>query len=198
MVNKTKLHYFSSFPGKSEETGFSQSSWWAQGKRSSNTFENVVLFVVALFWLVVPTFSCCDVKCSLAGLQVGEPMVSPGPSLPHAGVSLWSDLVALSATELLLLCPVRQQAPCLQPGRRESGGHECPCLVLMQSDSSLVCASVCRAHFWAGAAAGRPEVQAGLQPVSCCSFPTGGHLWAPQLHPGLLWPTELVTLSLVF
>lgn len=91
--------------------------------------------------LVIPTFSCCGVKCSLAGLQVREAMVPPEPSLPHAG-SLWSDLVAVSATELLLVSPVGQQSPCLQPGRRESGGQEGLSLELMHSDPVSPCLSV--------------------------------------------------------
>ena len=159
------------FSGKSEETAWPRTHGACEGGGAHTPRERLSFFVVCLLGSVFPIQNCSDVKCSLAALQVREPMVSPGLSLPPAALccgQICQLFVPLNCFSCLML-----GSRCLVPhlGVAEPEGRYALSFVLIQGDSLLGCDLLCKAPFELGLLLGLQNCRLGcIQHLAVCSL----------------------------
>lgn len=169
------LHHFYTFPGKSEETGWPSARGECKGRGVQTPQERCAFGGGAHLGQCLTANTV--LMCSLAALRVREPMVFSGLRFPLVVFMLGPDLVPVGATELPLMSPVGQQAPCPSLG---SGKARRTCFFdfCLDPRGGLVRLwLIIQGSFWARASVGPPELQVGLPPGSCCLFPAEGSLW---------------------
>lgn len=113
------LHHFYTFPWKVRRNRMTWSSWGVQG-RNSDASGKAVLFLVGLFWSVLPIQNCSDVKCSLGTLQE-SPRALPGRA-SHVHFLRCDQAQQLLEPPSCFSCPLLGSR-CPVPRGGVSGGH---------------------------------------------------------------------------